>query len=170
MKKTLIVLFVALFAFAGSTYAQSIVKLGHINSTDLMEIMPGRDSAQAVLQKEAQEAEEHITLMQQELETKYNRYQERQEGWSQQIRESEMNQIQDMNKRIMEYQQSAQKQLQDRNEELFKPIVDRAKAAIAEVAKENGYSYIFDSAVGALLYQEDSDDILPLVKKKLGLK
>lgn len=108
--------------------------------------------------------------MQQELETKYNRYQERQEGWSQQIRESEMNQIQDMNKRIMEYQQSAQKQLQDRNEELFKPIVDRAKAAIAEVAKENGYSYIFDSAVGALLYQEDSDDILPLVKKKLGLK
>ena len=132
--------------------------------------MPGRDSAQAVLQKEAQEAEEHITLMQQELETKYNRYQERQEGWSQQIRESEMNQIQDMNKRIMEYQQSAQKQLQDRNEELFKPIVDRAKAAIAEVAKENGYSYIFDSAVGALLYQEDSDDILPLVKKKLGLK
>lgn len=170
MKKTLIVLFVALFAFAGSTYAQSKVKLGHINSTDLMEIMPGRDSAQAVLQKEAQEAEEHITLMQQELETKYNRYQERQEGWSQQIRESEMNQIQDMNKRIMEYKQSAQKQLQDRNEELFKPIVDRAKAAIAEVAKENGYSYIFDSAVGALLYQEDSDDILPLVKKKLGLK
>ena len=170
MKKTLIVLFVALFAFAGSSFAQGKVKLGHINSTDLMEIMPGRDSAQAVLQKEATEAEEHISLMQQELEAKYNRYHERQEGWSQQIRESEMNQIQDMNKRIYEYQQSAQKQLQDRQEELFKPIVDRAKAAIAEVAKENGYSYIFDSAVGALLYQEDSDDILPLVKKKLGLK
>lgn len=170
MKKTLFVLLVALFAFAGSSYAQKTIKLGHINSTDLMEIMPGKDSAQTILQKEASEAEEHLKMMQEELETKYKRYQERQEGWSQQIRESEMNQLQDINNRIIEFQQNAQKRLQERNEELLKPIIDRAKAAIESVAKENGYTYIFDSSVGALLYQQDSDDILPLVKKKLGLK
>ena len=46
----------------------------------------------------------------------------------------------------------------------------KQQQAIADVAKENGYSYIFDVSAGALLYQPDSDDILPLVKKKLGLK
>ena len=53
---------------------------------------------------------------------------------------------------------------------MLKPIVDRAKKAIEEVGKENGYTYIFDAGVGAVLYSQDSDDIMPLVKKKLGLK
>ena len=60
--------------------------------------------------------------------------------------------------------------LQEKEKELLQPIIDRAKQAIAEVAKENGYTYIFDTSAGTLLYQQDSDDILALVKKKLGLK
>jgi outer membrane protein len=51
----------------------------------------------------------------------------------------------------------------------LKPIIDKAKKAIEDVAKENGYTYIFDSSVGVLLYYENSDDIMTLVKKKLGL-
>ena len=62
------------------------------------------------------------------------------------------------------------KLLEERQEALLKPIVDRAKKAIEEVGKENGYTYIFDSGIGTVLYSQDSDDIMPLVKKKLGLK
>ena len=47
--------------------------------------------------------------------------------------------------------------------------IDKAKKAIEDVAKENNYNYVFDSGVGVLLYQRDSDDIMPMVKKKLGL-
>ena len=57
---------------------------------------------------------------------------------------------------------------QEREKALLTPIIDRAKEAIRDVAKENGYTYIFDSAVGVTLY-EGGDDVLPLVKKKLGL-
>ena len=35
------------------------------------------------------------------------------------------------------------------------------------VAKENGYSYIIDAS--ALIVSPPGDDILPLVKKKLGI-
>ena len=52
----------------------------------------------------------------------------------------------------------------------FKPIIDRAKKAISDVAAEGGYTYILDSGTAAVLYSQDSDDIMPLVKKKLGLK
>jgi outer membrane protein len=44
-----------------------------------------------------------------------------------------------------------------------------AKKAIEQVAKENGYTYIFDTSVGAVLYWEESDNVLSLVKKKLNL-
>ena len=43
------------------------------------------------------------------------------------------------------------------------------KEAIKQVARDGGYAYIFDTSMGATLYDEGGDDIMPLVKKKLGL-
>lgn len=170
MKKTLIAIVVCLLAFGGSAMAQKNIKLGHINSNDLMQIMPGRDSAQAVLQGEVTELEETLKSMQAEAEKRYNDFVANQAGWTELIRQTKQREIQDMSARIQEFQESAQKQLQDREMELLKPIIDRAKKAIEEVAKEGGYSYILDAGTAAILYSQDSDDIMPLVKKKLGLK
>ena len=108
--------------------------------------------------------------MQAEAEKRYNDYVANQAGWTELIRQTKQREIQDMAARIEEFQQSAQKQLQDREAELLKPIIDRAKKAIADVAKEGGYTYIFDAGTAAILYDEGGDDIMPLVKKKLGLK
>lgn len=169
MKKTLIVLVAALIAFSGTAFAQKTIKLGHINSNELMQIMPGKDSAQAILQSEVSFLEEQLTAMQTELQKKSEDFQNNQANWSELIRSTKQKDIQDMYTRIQEFQQDAQEKLQKREEELLQPIIDRAKKAIEDVAKENGYTYVFDAGVGALLYQQDSDDLLPLVKKKLGL-
>lgn len=170
MKKALIVLLVALTAVAGTSYAQKgNIKLGHISSSALMEIMPGRDSAVAMLQTELQTAENQLKVMQEELEKKYNEYQEKQSQYSDLIKQTKQKELQDMSARIQQFQSDAQTNLQTREQQVMQPIVDRAKKAIEEVAKENGYTYIFDSGVGSLLYQQDSDDIMPLVKKKLGI-
>lgn len=170
MKKSLIAIMVCLLALGGSAMAQKNTKIGHINSNDLMQIMPGRDSAQTVLQGEVAELEETLKSMQAEAEKRYNDYVANQAGWTELIRQTKQREIQDMAARIEEFQQSAQKQLQDREAELLKPIIDRAKKAIADVAKEGGYTYIFDAGTAAILYDEGGDDIMPLVKKKLGLK
>ena len=170
MKKTFIAIVVCLLAFSGSAMAQKNIKLGHINSNDLMQIMPGRDSAQTALQGEVAELEETLKSMQAEAEKRYNDYVANQAGWTELIRQTKQREIQDMAARIQEFQENAQKQLQDREAELLNPIIDRAKKAIEEVAKEGGYSYILDAGTAAILYSQDSDDIMPLVKKKLGLK
>ena len=168
MKKTLILIAVCLFAFGGSAVAQKNIKLGHINSQELLQIMPGRDSVQNVLQSELTELESTLQAMRTELEKLYNDYQANQSGWTELIRSTKQREIQDMGARMQEFQENAQKQLQDREAALTKPIVDRAKKAIEDVAREGGYTYIFDGAT--LLYSQDSEDIMPLVKKKLGLK
>ena len=170
MKKTLIAFMVCLLAFSGAAMAQKNVKLGHINSNDLMQIMPGRDSAQTVLQAEVTELEATLKSMQAEAEKRYNDYVANQAGWTELIRQTKQREIQDMAARIEEFQKNAQEQLQAREAELLKPIIDRAKKAIEDVAKEGGYTYIFDAGTAALLFDEGGDDIMPLVKKKLGLK
>lgn len=170
MKKVLIAIFACLFAFGGNAMAQQKIKLGHINSNELMQIMPGRDSAQTVLQAEVSGLEEQLKSMQSELEKRYNEYMEKQSGWTDLIRNTKQRELQDMSTRIQEFQENAQKNLQQREQELLQPIIDRAKKAISEVAAEGGYSYILDSGTAAVLYSQDSDDIMPMVKKKLGLK
>ena len=170
MKKIVIAIVACLFAFGGNAMAQKNVKLGHINSNYLMQIMPGRDSAQAVLQNEVAELESTLKSMQAEAEKRYNDYVANQAGWTELIRQTKQREIQDMAARIEEFQKNAQEQLQNREQELLKPIIDRAKKAIEDVAKEGGYTYIFDAGTAALLYDEGGDDIMPLVKKKLGLK
>ena len=170
MKKGLIVALVALLAFSGSAMAQENIKLGHINSNELMQIMPGRDSAQAALQKEVEALQAELETMNKEFETKYNDYVAKRDQLSELIRKTKESDLQSMRARIEESQTNAQKLLEERQEALLKPIVDRAKKAIEEVGKENGYTYIFDSGIGTVLYSQDSDDIMPLVKKKLGLK
>ena len=170
MKKTLALLFVAVFAFGASAYAQKTAKFGHINSSDLMQIMPGKDSAQTAFQAEVTELEAALTAMQEELQKKYTDYQERKSQMTELIRSTKEQELNDLNQRIQTYQQNAQQKLQEKEKELLQPIIDRAKQAISDVAKENGYSYIFDTSAGTLLYQPESDDIMPLVKKKLGLK
>ena len=170
MKKGFIVVLVALLAFGGSAMAQKNIKLGHINSNDLMQIMPGRDTAMNLLQKEVEDLQAEMEEMKKEYETQVNNYLAKKDQLSELIRKSKESDIQKMAERIETFQSNAQKLLEERQEALLKPIVDRAKAAIEEVGKGNGYTYIFDAGVGTLLYSQDSDDIMPLVKKKLGLK
>ena len=170
MKKGFIVVLIALLAFGGSAMAQKNIKLGHINSNDLMQIMPGRDTATALLQKEVEDLQAEMEAMKKEYETRVNDYLAKKDQLSELIRKTKESDIHAMGARIEEFQANAQKLLEERQEALLKPIVDRAKAAIEEVGKENGYTYIFDAGVGTVLYSQDSDDIMPLVKKKLGLK
>lgn len=167
MKKTLIAIAICMLAFSGNAMAQKNVKLGHINSQELMQIMPGRDSVQTILQNEVTELETTLKQMQAEAEKRYNDYVANQAGWTELIRQTKQREIQDMSARIQEFQENAQKQLTDREAELTKPIIDRAKKAIEDVAREGGYTYIFDGA--GLLYCNDSEDIMPAVKKKLGI-
>src|SRR5665811_84711 len=64
--------------------------------------------------------------------------------------------------------QKIQNQFEQKRQELSLPIQKKLQAAIEEVAKENGYTYVFPRE--ALIYMPPTSDIGPLVRKKLGLK
>ena len=70
---------------------------------------------------------------------------------------------------IQDFQQTAQEKIAAKKEELYNPILKKAEVAIKDVAKENAYSYVFDTSVGAFLYAQDSDNMMDLVKKKLNI-
>jgi outer membrane protein len=134
-------------------------------------MMPENQQAQKALQQHSRELEDQSAAMQAELEQKYNDYLAKKDSLSPLIQKTKETELQDLNQRIQAFQQTAQKDLQAKQQELLKPIIEKARNAIREVAKENGYTYVFDTGTGALVYwPEDSDDLLPLVKTKLGIQ
>lgn len=160
---------VILVALSFNSNAQKLPKFGHINSNDLLTIMPERDSAEAKLKIFAQELELQLTKMSAEYEKKYTDYQSNVSVMNEVVRASKEEEILELQKRIQDFQQKAQQSLQQKETTLMEPLIAKAKKAITDVSKENGYSYVFDSSIGALIHYPEGDDMLPLVKKKLGL-
>ena len=73
-------------------------------------------------------------------------------------------------KAIAALEQEVIQKVSKKRDEILKPIVDKIDVAIQAVGKENGYSMIFDSSIyNFVLSADDSDDVMPLVKKKLGI-
>jgi outer membrane protein len=172
MKKYLGILFVTVLVSVSSAFAQKTdYKFGHINSNELLSIMPERDSARIELQSYSQMLQQEMEAMQIEYQNKVNTYLEKQETYSDLVRQSKETELQEMQRRVQEFQATAQQDYQQKEAEIFQPIMDQAQAAIEKVGKDNGFLYVFDLGSGGVLYfSEKSIDILPLVKKELGIE
>jgi outer membrane protein len=69
---------------------------------------------------------------------------------------------------IQNWQQIVQNAMQGKQSQLLEPVYRKAMNALNQVAKENGYSYVYTK--DALLVAPPGDDLLPLVAKKLNIK
>ncbi len=154
-----------------NSFAQKAYKFGHIDSNQLLSTMPERESVKSKLEAFAKQLENQLAAMQTELESKYQQYMSEAETLSPLIRQTKEQELTEMQQRIQMFQQNAQQELGAKESELFQPVIDKARKAISEVANENGFTYVFDIGSGAVLhFSDDSQDILPLVKAKLGIQ
>jgi outer membrane protein len=158
-----------LVATAG--YSQNL-KFGHINSDELIQAMPEFDSANAKLENLRQELVNALELMTVELNNKSDAYNKESKNLTEIVRQTKEQELIDLNRRIQDFQTSAQEQLQNKQVELFQPIYTKVDKAIKDVGKENGFIYVFDVSKGSLLYFDEakSVNITALTKTKLGLK
>jgi outer membrane protein len=155
--------------FSGFGYSQASLKLGYIDSNEILMAMPETDSLQKELKKYAEYLDSQMASMAQEYQSKVTSYQENVNTMSDLIRQTKEKEITDLQARIQAFQQSADQDLSTKQAELFNPLIEKVKNAINAVGKENGYNYIFDTGTGALVFFENGDNVLPLVKKKLGI-
>ncbi len=168
MKKTINILLIAgstFFAFSANAQ-----KLAHINLDSLLKSMPESDSARKVGQAHYLMLENEVESMQKEYQEKVQDYQAHQAGYTELIKNNKQQAISDMGQRIQAFQQSAQQDLSKFQDSITKPIITKAKNAVAKVAQQHQYKYVFDTSSGVVVYFEDSDDLYPLVAEYLGLK
>lgn len=145
-------------------------KFGHITSEELLQAMPEYDTAQQKVQNLRSEYDLEIERIQVEINKKIEEFNQTEVVMSDLIREAKASEIQEMQVRLQNFAQTAQQDLQQQSMIMIQPVMDKARNAIDEVAKEQGLLYVFDLSQGNPVYtSEESVDMLPLVKAKLGL-
>ncbi len=170
MKHVLKVLFITTLLVAGHTVSAQNMKFGHINSSQLLRIMPEREAAQRQLEREARSLGEELEKLQVEYQNRLQSYIEAQDTLTNVVRQLRERELRDYQNRIQEFQAGAQEDLQVREMELIQPIFEKIEKAISEVARERGYIYVFDIDANAILYfSDESEDIMPFVREKMGL-
>ena len=167
MKKTLLTICLGI---AGLFAAEAQNKLGYINTNELISTMPESLEMQTELQSYKKGLESSLAAMQAEGEKKLADYQQNEATMSDVVKQDKIRELESIQQRILEFQQNAQESLAAKEQELITPILDKARKAIEDVAKEGNFTYIFDARYGNILYAAESENVLSLVKAKLGFK
>jgi len=166
-KVKLFIVAAVLFVSAGNVMAQ---KTGYISVDQVVSLMPEVGKLDSLLRKyQADSLNPQFAYLVQE----YNRKDSMVNGKdslkvSTAVRNQVRQELEGYAYQIQNWQSIAQQAMQAKQQDLLEPIYRKVDAAIQAVAKESGYSYIFNRE--ALLVMPPADDLLALVAKKLNVK
>lgn len=169
MMKHLLKTGLALLLIFGLTQTISAQKFGYVNSAMILAELPEVKGAEATLEALQQQLQKKGQAMLEKLQADYTAVQQKVERGelSPKQQETEGARLKAAEEELGKFEQAMMEQLENKRNELLKPIYDKVNQAIKDVAKENGFQFIFDQ--GVLLFAEESQNVGPLVKGKLGI-
>ncbi len=147
-------------------------KFGHLNSSELLQLMPETKSAEASMETYAKQLEADFQQKTESYQAKFQDFLTKRDNGTMtpQQEQTLMAELQQLEQELGQIQMSSQEKLAQKQEELLKPILQKAKDAIDAVAVDGGFAYVFDTSPGGmLLFAETSENVIEQVKQKLGL-
>ncbi|GGZ73897.1 OmpH family outer membrane protein [Algibacter mikhailovii] len=162
--KTLLLATALCFVTVSLTQAQS--KIAHINTQELIAAMPEAKAAQTEIETLGKTYQTDIQASITEYQNTVKQYEAEAATKTDEENQKRGLELQEKQQRIQQFRSDAQQDIAKKEAELFKPIQEKAMAAINTVAKEKGYQYVLDRAT---LIVAEGDDILADVKKNLGI-
>jgi len=147
----------------------SAQKFGHINTQELFAQMPEVNQIKLKMDTIQNQYEMQLASMNEEIQRKAQDYQAQEATMPDAVKQIRQQELQEMQQRIQLFYQTAEQDIQKKQQELLLPVHEKMTKAIQKVGERDGYTYIFDSAamvhIGA-----DAIDATPAVKKELGIK
>ena len=146
-------------------------KFGHLNSADIIQVMPEYTAAQTELQNLEKQYTNELQLLESELAKKSEAYDKEKATLPANIAQRREAELQELYARMQQYYQTSQQELAQASQEKMNALTEKITKAIKEVGVAGGYLYIFDLASGIPYISETlSTDVTGAVKTKLGIQ
>lgn len=163
-------IFTALFMLGLALGAQA-QKIGYVNSQEILAAMPEVKAAESDLIAFRDQKQKLIQTKVEAAQAEYQALATKQQAGEltpKQLQEGEAS-LQAKQEELAKMEEEVQGEIIKRREDKFQPIFDRVNVAIEAIAKEQGYSYVFDAtASGVIVYADETMNITDLVKAKIA--
>ena len=139
-------------------------KIGYVNSAKIFQELPAAQEAQRKIDALGKPIQDSLETMQKELQARYEEYQKREALLTETAKKTEQQKLVEFQRKAEEYRVSKlgnDGELAHETEKLLTPLRERIKNAIATIAKEEKYSFVFDKTetIQILLYGDPTHDI-----------
>jgi len=165
MKQIKTLLIAAILILGASNTMNAQAKVAHVDVSEIMSKMPAMLDAQNQLQKLSGTYDAEYKKMIEEYQTKIKKYEAEAATVTEAVNGERSKEVQDMQTRITTYRDNAQKELQQKESDIVKPLMEKVRASIQKVGKAKGFQYVLD---GSTLLLADGTNITADVKKDLG--
>ena len=148
-------------------------RIGIVNSQQLFDLMPEKAAAEAQLKTLSDRYHAEYALLQSEFDKKYADYQTiaADASYPETIKERRVQELQESDKKMREFERRAADEIAARREALTKPITDKIQGAIRTAGEQGNFDLVLDTAVTPVAYTGPATvDITPMVKAILGLE
>ena len=165
MKQIKTLLIAAIFIFGATQATNAQAKTAHVDVSEIMAKMPAMLDAQKQLEKLSGTYDTDYKKMVEEYQAKLKKYEAESATVTDAINGDRSKEVQDMQKRIVDFRDNAQKELQQKESDIVKPLMEKVRASIQKVGKAKGFQYVLD---GSTLLLADGTNLTADVKKDLG--
>ena len=165
MKRLKFLLIAAVLFLGANNSIQAQAKMAHVDVNELISKMPAMLDAQKQLEKLSGTYDTEYKTMVEEYQNKLKKYDQEASTVTDVINQARQTEVQDLTKRITDYRDNAQKELQKKEADMVKPLMDKIKASISKIGKAKGFQYVINVAD---LLLADGPDLTADVKKDLG--
>ena len=165
MKQIKTLLIAAILMFGANQTMNAQAKTAHVDVSEIMTKMPAMLDAQKQLDKLSTTYDGEYKKMVEEYQGKLKKYEAEAATVTEAVNGDRSKEVQDMQKRIVDYRDNAQKELQQKESDIVKPIMEKVRASIQKVGKAKGFQYVLD---GSTLLLADGTNLTADVKKDLG--
>ena len=165
MKQIKTLLIAAMLVLGANQTINAQTKTAHVDVSEIMTKMPAMLDAQKQLDKLSTTYDGEYKKMVEEYQGKLKKYEAEAATVTEAVNGDRSKEVQDMQKRIVDYRDNAQKELQQKESDIVKPIIKKVRASIQKVGKAKGFQYVLD---GSTLLLADGTNLTADVKKDLG--
>lgn len=145
------------------------LNIAYINSAEILTKLPSVRQADEQVKRLATQLDNELKRRQSEFQEKYQRYAQ-DTAASEALLKARMQELEQLQLQLRELQYTSEQQLDQERQRLLAPILDKIDKAIEVVAKERGFTHVFDASAGGLVYSQPQFDATALVLARLGVR
>lgn len=146
-RKLLSTTFLFLFVISATAFGQ--LKIGYMNTQEVLSQVPERTEIQQQLQSFVDTKRQELQQQTAAFQDSVAQYQQNQSAMSQQEAAETEERLSQMQASMNQFQQSIQQQVQQQRAELLQPLYDRMDEAIGVVAEDMDLDFVLNESTSA---------------------